>query len=66
MLLTRRMERARARPLGFVANEYALAVWGVRAIISHMIRQGTLDLATPVSILTCSATIRRPGLRNPR
>ena len=28
MLLTRRLERARARPLGFVANEYALAVWG--------------------------------------
>ena len=29
MLLTRRLERARARPLGFVANEYALAVWGL-------------------------------------
>jgi len=29
MLLTRRMERARARPLGFVANEYALAVWSL-------------------------------------
>lgn len=28
MLLTRRLERARLRPLGFVANEYALAVWG--------------------------------------
>ena len=28
MLLTRRLERARARPLGFVANEYALAIWG--------------------------------------
>jgi len=27
MLLTRRLERARLRPLGFVANEYALAVW---------------------------------------
>ena len=29
MLLTRRMERARVRPLGFVANEYALAVWSL-------------------------------------
>jgi ATP-dependent Lhr-like helicase len=43
MLLTRRMERARARPLGFVANEYALAVWGL-GDLSFMIRQGTLDL----------------------
>ncbi len=30
MLLTRRLERARMRPLGFVANEYALAVWAAR------------------------------------
>ncbi|HUN49847.1 MAG TPA: helicase-related protein, partial [Candidatus Sulfotelmatobacter sp.] len=30
MLLTRRMERARLRPLGFVASEYALAVWSLR------------------------------------
>ena len=30
MLLTRRMERLRLRPLGFLANEYALAVWGLR------------------------------------
>jgi ATP-dependent helicase Lhr and Lhr-like helicase len=29
MLLTRRLERARMKPLGFVANEYALAVWGL-------------------------------------
>ncbi len=43
MLLTRRLERARARPLGFVANEYALAVWGL-GDTSHMIRQGRLDL----------------------
>lgn len=32
MLLTRRLERARMRPLGFVANEYALAVWGLRSM----------------------------------
>ena len=43
MLLTRRLERARARPLGFVANEYALAVWGL-GDISLMIRHGRLDL----------------------
>ena len=29
MLLTRRLERARLQPMGFVANEYALAVWGL-------------------------------------
>ncbi|AMN44835.1 ligase-associated DNA damage response DEXH box helicase [Rhodoplanes sp. Z2-YC6860] len=29
MLLTRRMERARLKPMGFVANEYALAIWGL-------------------------------------
>jgi len=29
MLLTRRLERMRLKPLGFVANEYALAVWGM-------------------------------------
>ncbi len=43
MLLTRRLERARARPLGFVANEYALAIWSV-GDTSAMIRQGRLDL----------------------
>ncbi len=38
MLLTRRMERARLQPLGFVANDYAIAVWSKVAIgprISH-------------------------------
>jgi ATP-dependent Lhr-like helicase len=30
MLLTRRLERLRFRPLGFVANEYALCVWAAR------------------------------------
>src|SRR5438132_819741 len=43
MLLTRRLERARARPLGFVANEYALAIWGV-GDMSFMVRHGKLDL----------------------
>jgi len=43
MLLTRRLERARARPLGFVANEYAVAIWGL-GDMSFMIRHGNLDL----------------------
>jgi ATP-dependent Lhr-like helicase len=29
MLLTRRLERAGLRPLGFVANDYGLAIWGL-------------------------------------
>lgn len=29
MLLTRRMERRGMKPMGFVANEYALAIWSV-------------------------------------
>jgi ATP-dependent Lhr-like helicase len=44
MLLTRRLERLRMRPLGFVANEYALAVWmlGDPAL---RIERGELSLA---------------------
>ncbi len=44
MLLTRRLERARLKPLGFVANEYALAVWGLGDIALH-IKRGELSLA---------------------
>jgi len=44
MLLTRRLERARLRPLGFVANEYALAVWGL-GDPARAIRVGELCLA---------------------
>jgi ATP-dependent Lhr-like helicase len=44
MLLTRRLERARLRPLGFVANEYALAVWGL-GDPAFAIRNGELSLA---------------------
>src|SRR5437764_3400708 len=43
MLLTRRLERARMRPLGFVANEYALAVWGLRDA-AFAIERGELSL----------------------
>src|SRR3954465_13026462 len=38
MLLTRRLERARLKPLGFVANEYALAVWGFGDVALHVER----------------------------
>ena len=43
MLLTRRLERSRARPLGFVASEYALAIWGL-GDLSALIRTGRLSL----------------------
>src|ERR1700739_2108671 len=43
MLLTRRLERARLRPMGFVANEYALAVWGLGDVAAHLSR-GALSL----------------------
>jgi ATP-dependent Lhr-like helicase len=44
MLLTRRLERARARPLGFVASDYSLAIWGL-GDFSGLIRTGRLSLA---------------------
>ena len=44
MLLTMRLERMGMQPLGFVANDYALAVWCVRDL-SLMIETGRLDLA---------------------
>jgi len=44
MLLTRRLERARLRPLGFVANEYALAVWGL-GDVAQQVERGELSLA---------------------
>ena len=43
MLLTRRLERAGLKPLGFVANEYALAVWGV-GDLQLRIARGELSL----------------------
>lgn len=45
MLLTRRLERAGARPLGFLANDYAMSIWGL-GDLSAMIADGTLDLAS--------------------
>jgi ATP-dependent helicase Lhr and Lhr-like helicase len=44
MLLTRRLERAGARPLGFVATDYSLAIWGLNDI-GEMIARGHLSLA---------------------
>ena len=44
MLLTRRLERAHAKPLGFVASDYALAVWGARDL-GAMIGADHLSLA---------------------
>jgi ATP-dependent helicase Lhr and Lhr-like helicase len=44
MLLTRRLERARLRPLGFAANEYALAIWGL-GDIAQKLERGELSLA---------------------
>jgi ATP-dependent helicase Lhr and Lhr-like helicase len=45
MLLTRRLERARLKPLGFVANEYALAVWGL-GDVARRLERGELSLAS--------------------
>jgi len=53
MLLTRRMERMGLRPLGFVANEYALAVWS----LSDPARASMTEW-------TCSVTISKPGSPN--
>jgi ATP-dependent helicase Lhr and Lhr-like helicase len=44
MLLTRRLERAKLRPLGFVANEYALAIWGFGDLAQEL-RCGELSFA---------------------
>jgi len=43
MLLTRRLHRLGAKPVGFVANDYALAVWG-REDMAALERSGTLDI----------------------
>ncbi len=44
MLLTRRLERWGAKPLGFVASEYAVVVW-MLGDISQMIAQRQISLA---------------------
>jgi len=44
MLLTRRLERAGARPLGFVATDYVLGVWGL-GDMGAMFKKGKPSLA---------------------
>jgi ATP-dependent helicase Lhr and Lhr-like helicase len=44
MLLTRRLDRAGLRPLGFVATDYSLSVWGL-GDMGAAIRAGRLSLA---------------------
>jgi ATP-dependent Lhr-like helicase len=43
MLLTRRMERMGLKPMGFVANEYALAVWSITDTAAR-VRHGLLSM----------------------
>lgn len=43
MLLTRRLERARARPIGFIASDYALAIW-MLSDPARLVRSGALRL----------------------
>lgn len=43
MLLTRRLDRAGTKPLGFVANDYGLSIWG-SGDISDLIESGRLPL----------------------
>jgi ATP-dependent Lhr-like helicase len=45
MLLTRRMERAKLKPLGFVANDYAIGIWGT-ADVGAAIKTKQASLAT--------------------
>jgi len=44
MLLTRRLDRAGGRPLGFVATDYSLAVWALDDM-GALFRNGTLPLS---------------------
>src|SRR5690606_26309827 len=44
MLLTRRLERGGARPLGFVATDYSLAIWA-HADIGRLHRSGKLPFS---------------------
>ncbi|MGO4565424.1 ligase-associated DNA damage response DEXH box helicase [Rhizobium sp. 2YAF20] len=44
MLLTRRLERAGAKPLGFVATDYSLGIWGLEDM-GLMIENGRLSLS---------------------
>jgi ATP-dependent Lhr-like helicase len=41
MLLTRRLDRAGAKPLGFVATDYSLAIWALEDLGAHLSRRKT-------------------------
>ncbi len=43
MLLTRRLDRIGANPIGFVATDYSLAIWGL-GDLAEMTADGTLDM----------------------
>ncbi len=61
MLLTRRLERARLRPVAFVATDYSLAIWGPWRSGARL--QKWPPGAPPTcSTRTCSAMISRTGM----
>ena len=62
MLLTRRMERAGLKPLGFVANDYALCVWSLTDV-GALLEKGRVA-SRIYSARICSATISRNGCKN--
>ncbi|MDH7797354.1 MULTISPECIES: ligase-associated DNA damage response DEXH box helicase [unclassified Beijerinckia] len=45
MLLTRRMERLALKPMGFVANDYAIAIWSLSDVGAEL-ASGQLSLST--------------------
>jgi len=45
MLLTKRLERLGARPMGFVANDYALSIWTI-SDLNQLISNGKISLDT--------------------
>jgi ATP-dependent Lhr-like helicase len=59
MLLTRRLERAGLKPLGFVANDYGLAAYACAT--SARGRAASPASSTRSSPRTCSATTWRTG-----
>jgi len=64
MLLTRRMERMRVRRSASVANEYALAVWGLGDMsFNDRARQAR---SQPLFDPDMLVTISRHGSPNPR
>ena len=62
MLLTRRLERMGAQPMGFVASDYALSVWAVRDLSLMIARESCRSPSC--STRTCWAMISRRGCRN--